>query len=166
MNNEEREREFRLRPPKPRRNPNDEARIWSIALKRVMHIGRLSGSRNGAQHTRAVAQSASFKQRCAVRVTYSKNKMPGQWKAHGRYIARESATHEECRGQEGFGPSADRVPIDETLHEWQTAGDRRLFKLIVSPEFGDRLNLKKLVRGLMREMECDLGTRLEWVAAE
>ncbi len=166
MNNEEREREFRLRPPNPRRNQNDEARIWSIALKRVMHIGRLSGSRIGAQPKRAVAQSASFKQRCAVRVTYAKNKMPGQWEAHGRYIARESATQEECRGHEGFGPSADRVPIDATLHQWQTAGDRRLFKLIISPEFGDRLNLKKLVRGLMKEMECDLGTQLEWVAAE
>jgi hypothetical protein len=35
--------------------------------------------------------------------TYSANKMAGQWKAHGRYIARESATHETSRGHEGFG---------------------------------------------------------------
>jgi len=46
------------------------------------------------------------------------------------------------------------------------AGDPRLFKLIISPEFGDRVNLKKFTRDLMAEMQRDLGTRLEWVAAE
>ena len=35
-----------------------------------------------------------YHQRCAVRVTYLKNKIRGQWKAHGRYLARESATFE------------------------------------------------------------------------
>jgi hypothetical protein len=33
-----------------------------------------------------------YYQRCAVRVTYLKNKIRGQWRAHGRYLARESAT--------------------------------------------------------------------------
>ena len=36
-----------------------------------------------------------YHQRCAVRVTYLKNKIRGQWKAHGRYLARESATFED-----------------------------------------------------------------------
>jgi len=31
----------------------------------------------------------AFNQRVAVRVSYSANKNPGQWKAHGRYVARE-----------------------------------------------------------------------------
>src|SRR5256885_9424019 len=166
MKSEDREREFRLRPPKPRRNPADETRIWSIAFKRVMHIARMSGSGKGTDRSKRVAQSGRFDQRCAVRVTYSNNKGSGQWKAHGRNIARETATPEGSRGHEGFGPKADGIPIDATLHRWQLAGDRRLFKLIVSPEFGDRLELKKLVSNLMSEMERDLGTKLEWVAAE
>jgi hypothetical protein len=47
---------------------------------------------------------------------------------------------------------------------WQKASDERLWKLIVSPEFGDRVDLKHLTRGLMAEIEGDLGMRLEWLA--
>ena len=39
-------------------------------------------------------------------------------------------------------------------------------KLIVSPEFGDRVDLTRLTRELIRQIEKDLGTELEWVAAE
>jgi hypothetical protein len=43
--------------------------------------------------------------------------------------------------------------------------DERLFKVIVSPEFGERLNLQDHTRKLIQRMEKDLKTRLEWVAA-
>src|SRR5437867_6938312 len=106
MKSEDREREFRLRPPKPRRNPADETRIWSIAFKRVMHIARMSGSGKGADRSKRVAQSGRFEQRCAVRVTYSNNKASGQWTAHGRYMAPEDAAHDEPSGDEGFVPNS------------------------------------------------------------
>lgn len=56
--------------------------------------------------------------------------------------------------------------ISETLDRWQQAGDDRMFKLIISPEFGDRMNLRKHVSDLMLQMEKDLGTKLEWVAVD
>jgi hypothetical protein len=34
----------------------------------------------------------------------------------------------------------------------------------VSPEFGDRVDLQELTRELLKTMERDLGTRLEWIA--
>jgi type IV secretory pathway VirD2 relaxase len=40
----------------------------------------------------------------------------------------------------------------------------RMFKLILSPEFGERLDLKELTRQLLHRMEADLRTPLEWVA--
>jgi hypothetical protein len=49
------------------------------------------------------------------------------------------------------------------LNRWQKQGDARLWKFIVSPEFGDRVDLQQLTRELMGHMEKDLGTRLEWV---
>jgi type IV secretory pathway VirD2 relaxase len=52
------------------------------------------------------------------------------------------------------------------LQNWQTAGDQQFWKQIVSPEFGDRVDLPRLTRDLIRQMEKDLGTDLEWVAAE
>ena len=46
------------------------------------------------------------------------------------------------------------------------AGERRprLWKLIISPEFGERLNLQRLTRDVMGRMETDLNRSLEWVA--
>jgi type IV secretory pathway VirD2 relaxase len=103
-------------------------------------------------------------QRCAVRVTYSPNRVRGQWAAHGRYIARESAARESDVKGAGFSAATDRVDIAKTLNAWQAAGDQRLFKLIISPEFGERLDLRRHTRELVARMEHDLGQRLEWVA--
>jgi type IV secretory pathway VirD2 relaxase len=50
------------------------------------------------------------------------------------------------------------------LGKWQNAGDARMFKVIISPEFGERLDLPALTRRLMQQMEHDLGTKLQWVA--
>jgi hypothetical protein len=92
---------------------------------------------------------------------YSKNTSKGQWRAHGRYIARESATD----GGVGFNRAEESIDIATSLEGWQKARDERLWKLIVSPEFGDRVDLKHLTRNLMAEIEGDLGMRLEWLAA-
>jgi len=104
-------------------------------------------------------------QRCAVRVTYTKNSIRGQWRAHGRYVARESATHEGDPKPVGFNATEESIDIAARLEGWQKTNDERLWKLIVSPEFGDRVDLKRLTRDLISQMETDLGTRLEWVAA-
>ena len=109
--------------------------------------------------------SRTFNQRVAVRVSYSANKNPGQWKAHGRYVARESATQGGKAAEAGFNATEQNLDIAATLDKWQGAGDERLFKIIVSPEFADRLNLQQHTRELMQRMERDLGTQLEWVAA-
>lgn len=70
------------------------------------------------------------------------------------------------RGAPGFGSGGDAMPIAATLASWQASGDERMFKLIISPEFGDRMNLKKHVSDLVAQMEKDLGTKLQWVAVE
>ena len=95
---------------------------------------------------------------------YAKNTVAGQWRAHGRYVARESATHEGDPKAVGFDGQRDSIDIAERLESWQKAGDERLWKLIVSPEFGDRADLKLLTCNLVSRIEKDLGTPLEWVA--
>ncbi|MGB9456594.1 MAG: DUF3363 domain-containing protein [Bryobacteraceae bacterium] len=99
-------------------------------------------------------------------MTYLNNKTRGQWQAHGRYLARESATLENDAKAGGFNRENDGIDIVRQLEGWQRAGDERMFKLIVSPEFGDRVELSRLTRGLIEQMEEDLGTDLEWVAVE
>jgi len=148
------ERKVRLRPPKPRKARSERA-VWASGFRLLMHYARSSRKgRNRRASSGKRGNRCPYHQRCAVRVTYLSNKTHGQWKAHGRYLARESAT------RAGF------VDISARLDEWQKANDERLWKLIISPEFGDRVDLKRLTRDLIERMEKDLGTALEWAAVE
>jgi type IV secretory pathway VirD2 relaxase len=88
--------------------------------------------------------------------------MRGQWRAHGRYIARESAATDPAAA--GFDAEKHGIDIGVRLDSWQSAGDRRLWKMIISPEFGERVDLVRLTRELMSQVESDLEIPLEWVA--
>jgi len=159
------ERKTRLWPPKPRA-PRNERAAWSSGFRLLMHYARMS-RKTGNRTTSGKEKGARpYLQRCAVRVTYLNNKTRGQWQAHGRYLARESATFENDVKAVGFNRESDGIDIVRQLEGWQGSGDARVFKLIVSPEFGDRVDLSRLTRGLIEQMEEDLGTDLEWVAVE
>ena len=159
MSKSNREREFRLRPGKPRGSQGKrESVAYTSAFRTLMHYARQS---------RIVKRSAlggirrfSYRQRCAVRITYSKNAVRGQWGAHGRYLERESASGREA----GFDAQAAGVEVSTRLREWQASRDELLWKVIISPEFGDRVNLERLTRDVMLRVEEDVGGPVEWVA--
>jgi type IV secretory pathway VirD2 relaxase len=160
------EREVRLRPRRPRVRRN-EAASWSSGFRLMMHFARTSRkASNRAAAGGKVRSAPAYHQRCAVRVTYLNNRTRGQWKAHGRYLARESATFEGGAKAAGFNRDGHGIDLAENLQSWQTAEDQRLWKLIVSPEFGDRVDLSRLTRDLMACMERELATELEWAAVE
>lgn len=168
------ERPFRLRPKRSRGNPNDDPRKYGGALGSLLRFAQMANRRRATAGKRFQAQARSrwdsrtprtYGQRVSVRVTYAKNKNPGQWKAHGTYIARDSATREGTSSRSGFDATRTNVNIAALLDAWQKAGDERIFKIIVSPEFGERMNLKDQTRKLIKLMENDLGTPLQWVAA-
>lgn len=104
-------------------------------------------------------------QRSVVKVSYLLNGGGQPWRAHGRYLAREGAQTPDRPGL-GFDASTERIDLAGRLDAWQRAGDPRLWKLVVSPERGDRLDLRRHTRDLLAAMEGDLGRRLEWVAIE
>lgn len=104
-------------------------------------------------------------QRSAVKVGYARAGRRGAWRAHGTYLAREAAQREGARGL-GFDATREDLDVAGTLGAWQGAGDRVLWKAIVSPEQGARLDLRGHARGLLAAMERDLGTRLEWVGID
>lgn len=66
----------------------------------------------------------------------------------------------------GFGSEGDNMEIAGTLDAWQKSNDDHLFKLIISPEFGERMDLQRHTKELVKQMEKDTGTRLQWVAVE
>src|ERR1700739_4229848 len=87
---------IRLRPRKSKHGPNENPRKYAGVLRSMLRLVQMSkrGKKTGGAHSAGGSGRAqrTFNQRVAVRVSYSANKNPGQWKAHGRYVARESAT--------------------------------------------------------------------------
>ncbi len=158
--------EFRIRPNRPHSGGKSEARAWSTALRTVLRYAGTSKRSKANTNAGPGGGRRTFNQRCAVRTMYTANKTLGQWRAHGRYIGRESAgggVLSQIRNPEMEGGNRPVNPGKE-LEQWQNEGDPRLWKLIVSPEFGERVDLDRLTRELMARMEKDLGTRLDWVA--
>src|SRR6202165_764376 len=159
----------RLRPRKSTHGPTDNPRKYIGVLRSMLRLVQMSKRRYETRSRCVDGGSArarrTFNQRAAVWVNYSANKNPGQWKEHGTDVARESATQGGRPAEAGFNATAQNLGIATTLDIWQSAGDERLFKIIVSPEFADRLNLQQHARDLMQRMQHDLGTQFEWVAA-
>ena len=152
------EPEFKIRPraPRPSRSENQSL----TGFRRVMQIFCSSARKAAARPAASGPRTFSANQRCAVRVSYSPNKTKGQWRAHGRYLERDSAIGENAP----FNQAETSVDLQERLAAWQSAGDRRMFKLILSPEFGDRLDLPQLTRDFIKRMKERIGAPLEWVA--
>lgn len=85
-------------------------------------------------------------------------------RAHLRYIQRDGVSKEHEPGQL-YDASGDNA--DGGVFLGRSKGDRHQFLFIVSPEDAAELgDLKPFVRDLMRTMESDLGTKLDWVAVD
>ena len=160
------ENDFRLRPNRPRSGGKSESRAWSTTLKTILRYAGTSrrsiASINGPAR---VHENSSISAAPSARYI-RRTKRPAKWKAHGRYIARESSGGTVLVRLLTSGVDTTDLPLEpaKELTRWQTEGDPRLWKLIVLPEFGDRLDLDRLTRDLMARMAKDLGTKLEWVA--
>jgi Protein of unknown function (DUF3363) len=128
--------------------------LWSV-------VRATSNSRRRALQQAARNAPKPQAQRAAVRVTYVGKKTQGLWKAHGTYLQRESATGKE---QAGFNGTASGVEIAGALATWQAADDPRLFKIILSPEFGEGIDMERYTRDVMASIEKDVNAPLEWVA--
>jgi type IV secretory pathway VirD2 relaxase len=84
--------------------------------------------------------------------------------AHVRYLQREGTTRDDERGRL-YGAETDAA--DGRAFTERGREDRHQFRFIVAPEDGDRLSdLRTFTRDVMRQMEEDLGTRLDWVAVD
>ena len=84
--------------------------------------------------------------------------------AHLRYLERDGVARDGEKGRvySAFENEADGRAFLARGHE-----DRHQFRFIVAPEdAADLGDLRGLTRNLMREMEEDLGTRLDWIAVD
>lgn len=84
--------------------------------------------------------------------------------AHLSYLKREGVSRD---GEKGvvFDAGSDRT--DHAAFAERCQDDRHHFRFTVSPEdAGELTDIKAFTRDLARQMEADLGTRLDWVAVD
>ncbi|MGO8910786.1 MAG: relaxase/mobilization nuclease domain-containing protein [Bradyrhizobium sp.] len=84
--------------------------------------------------------------------------------AHLRYLERDGVTRDGDRGKaySAFENEADGKAFVERGRE-----DRHQFRFIVAPEDATEMaDLRCFTRDLMRQMELDLATRLDWIAVD
>ncbi len=84
--------------------------------------------------------------------------------AHLRYLERDGVTRD---GEKGRVYSADENEADGRAFVARGRDDRHQFRLIVAPEDSVEMgDLRGFTRDLIRQMERDLGTRLDWIAVD
>ena len=140
----------------------------SRLAERVSRAGgppRLS-SAFGTRGGRGPRRPLSFGRRVIVKARVVRLTPTGvrQQAAHLAYIQRDGVDRDggAARLYDARGDEADGRAFAERCE-----GDRHQFRFIVSAEDGRQLaSLKPLVRDLMATAERDLGTRLDWVAAD
>jgi type IV secretory pathway VirD2 relaxase len=84
--------------------------------------------------------------------------------AHLRYLERDGVTRD---GERGKAYSAFENEADGKAFVERGRGDRHQFRFIVAPEDATEMaDLRGFTRDLMRQVELDLATRLDWIAVD
>ena len=138
------------------------------SARRLLHLVRSvsRAARTTAMQRNTVRSGAGaatqFQRRAIVNVRYSSSRVMGSWKAHGRYLERESAAGNlHTQEHERLGSQSDR-PLHSVAEEWHKAGDTRLFKIIISPEDGQAADFRTTSSDMIGALEQRTGERLEW----
>ncbi len=179
---DEKERTGRLRPGRARRTSTPPRPITGTALN-LLRLARLvsrsskgASTRSRSLQFRAAQASSPFQRRCIVNVRFANGRTPGGWKAHGKYVERDSAKGDvHAKDDPGFAKQgagdrsdpADRLGLAKTqslaslADSWQKAGDKRIFKIILSPEDVEA-NLAETAGQIISHIEEHFGTSVTW----
>jgi hypothetical protein len=117
-------------------------RAWRVAVKaRVVKLNPQRGAARGRQFVSAKAVDA-----------------------HLRYLERDGVTKD---GEKGQVYSGERDMEDGRAFLERGRDDRHQFRFIVSAENSAELpDPRETIRNLMKQMEVDLGTKLDWIAVD
>ncbi len=180
MSGDERDFRIRLGRIRDKRVPRQKGFINQVihAAKKSGHVsksgdggrssgyGRSSFGRGRTRFARARLFSPSRRVVVKARVVRHKGRAfrSAPLSAHVAYLKREGVTRD---GELGimFDAASDRA--DDSAFAERCEDDRHHFRFIVSPEdAADMQDLKAFTRDLVRQMESDLGTRLDWIAVD
>lgn len=178
---EEGERSSRLRPGRVRRATTPPPRVTGTARNLFRLVRLVSRSSPGGakampafSRSSASAKAATFQRRAIVNIRYSSARTPGGWKAHGTYIERESAKGDRLPPEreaptefDSQVPDPDRLGLAQEhqlgslAESWQKAGDKRVFKIILSPEDAN-VDFQRTAAEMVARIEQHIGEPVEW----
>lgn len=175
--------DFRIRPGKAKRGKaqsrNARGLVADVLRVAALHGGtkrhgwggpRRRGQSNFGTGRTAFARSRLFgsSRRVLVKALPVRHRIGGRrmapLTAHIAYLKREGVTRDGSPATlfDANGDEADDRGFAERCKD-----DRHHFRIIVSPEDAAELtDLREYTRDLARQMEADLGTRLDWVAVD
>lgn len=157
----------------PRKKPRTERTSFISATKRSINRitgkpgarkiigGPRGGLRSKGARSAYVKPGGKYSRRVVVKARYINGGKKGLG-LHLKYITREGATREDTPGVL-YNKLSDNIEIDNFDARFDK--DTRQFRLIVSPEDASEIDLSDFSRRLMSTLETDLGTALDWVAA-
>ncbi len=166
---------FRAKPGRAR-----QARTSSKGLSALKGLRALSRARAPSVHAKGATRKAAggtpgaqgrggFKasagQRVIVKTFVGRTTTARGVKAaaaHLNYLEREGAGEGGERAV-AFDGQGDMTREQVAEFRQKMGGDRHHFRVIVSPENGAKLDLKDYAQEVVKQMESDLGTRLEWL---
>ncbi len=175
------ERSSRLRPGRVHLTNASPPRVTGTARNLFRLVRLVSRSSPGSSKASssairlpAFARSSPFQRRAIVNVRYASAQTPGGWKAHGTYIERESAKGDRLPTEKETGeamgsqvPDPDRLGLAKEhrlgslAESWQKAGDKRIFKIILSPEDANA-DFQQTAAALVTRIEQHTGAPVEW----
>lgn len=142
------------------------------AAQKAGHVGPRLGVRSGrstfGRGRAAVASLRSPSRRVLVKTRIVRHRgarfRSASLATHAAYLKRDGVTRS---GEPAQMFDARSDVADDRAFAAACEDDRHHFRLIVSPEDAtDLADLRATTRNLMRQMETDLGTRLDWVAVD
>jgi type IV secretory pathway VirD2 relaxase len=175
--------DFRIRQGKAKRSKaqgrNARGLVAEVLRVAALHGGtkpagwggpRRRGQSSFGKGRTAFARSRLFSsgRRVLVKALPMRHRIAGRravpMSAHVSYLKREGVTRD---GQPTYMFDAESDRADDRAFAERCKDDRHHFRIIVSPEDAAELtDLREYTRDLVRQMESDLGTRLEWVAVD
>ena len=172
-----RDDDFRVRPGRIRSSRSPQAKSFiNQVLRAAQKSGHVSSGKRASGHSGFGRGRISFSRTRlfspARRVVVKARVVRHQGRAfrsaplaaHLAYLKREGVSRNGERGVV-FEAGSDRA--DDRAFADRSQDDRHHFRFIVSPEdAGEMTDLKAFTRDLARQMEADLGTKLDWVAVD
>ena len=161
------------RPFRPKTGGGKRQRQEHSDRKLFNEINRLCGHKSGSfsgkssvfGKGRGGLESRNYMQRVVVKSRVVKIKGNGKEliNKHINYITR-SGVEKDGSPAIAFNENIDLSKEDLNKFVDKCQHDRHTFRLIISPEDAEYLNLKTYTREVVDRMERDMNTRLQWVA--